>query len=136
MPMRKALKCRTFHSTQKSVDIIFLHEYKLDIVIGIYAWERHLPQTVQLDIDIGLPHNQASNTDRVEDTIDYGKVVQAIEMSVQAKHFDLLEAFAEHIAHLIRHDFGAPWVRICVTKLGMMSHIKRVGLCIERGQRI
>ena len=118
------------------MDIIFLHEYKLDIVIGIYAWERHLPQTVQLDIEIGLPHNQASNTDRVEDTIDYGKVVQAIETSVLTKHFDLLEAFAEHIAHLIRHDFGAPWVRICVTKLGMMSHIKRVGLCIERGQRI
>lgn len=134
--MVSRLKCSTFHSTQKSVDIIFLHEFKLDIVIGIYAWERHLPQTVQLDIDIGLPNSQASNTDRVEDTIDYGKVVLAIESSVQAQHFDLLEAFAEHIAHLIRNDFKAPWVRICVTKLGMMRNIKRVGLCIERGQRI
>ena len=117
------------------MDIIFLHEYKLDLVIGIYAWERHLPQTVQLDIEIGLPNNQAGSSDRVEDTIDYGKVAQAIETSAQAKHFDLLEAFAEHIAHLIRTDFGAPWVRISVTKLGMLSHIKRVGLTIERGQR-
>lgn len=118
------------------MDIIFLHEYKLDIVIGIYAWERHLPQTVQLDIDIGLPNSQASNTDRVEDTIDYGKVVQAIQASVLAQHFDLLESFTEHIAQLIKTDFGAPWVRVCVTKLGMMSNIKRVGLCIERGQRL
>ena len=117
------------------MDIIFLHEYKLDVVIGIYAWERHLPQTVQLDIEIGLPASRAGATDRVEDTIDYGKVVNALEAGIQQKHFDLLEAFAEHIAQLIRTDFGAPWVRISVTKLGMLSHIKRVGLTIERGQR-
>ncbi len=117
------------------MDIIFLHEYKFDLVIGIYAWERLLPQTVQLDIEIGLPDSQAGSTDRVEDTIDYGKVVQAINASAQKNHFDLLEAFAEHIAHLIRTDFGAPWVRISVTKLGMLNNIKRVGLMIERGQR-
>ena len=62
-------------------------------------------------------------------------MVQAIEASIQQRHFDLLEAFAEHIAQLIRNDFKAPWVRISVTKLGMLSHIKRVGLTIERGQR-
>ena len=118
------------------MDIIFLHEYKLDLVIGIYPWERHLPQTIQLDIEMGLPNNQASRTDCIEDTIDYGKVVQAIEASTRQNHFDLLEVFAEHIAHLIRTDFGAPWVRISVTKLGMLNHIKRVGLTIERGQRL
>ncbi len=118
------------------MDIIFLQEYKLDLIIGIYAWERHLPQTVQLDIEIGLPANQASSTDRLEDTIDYGQVVRSIEASVPLKHFDLLEALAEHIAQLIRTDFKAPWVRISITKLGMLSNIKRVGLTIERGQRI
>ena len=116
------------------MDIIFLHEYKLDLVIGVYAWERHVPQTVQLDIEIGLPSG-AGQSDRLEDTIDYGRVVQAIEASLQQRHFDLLESFAEHIAQLIRTDFKAPWVRISVTKLGMLSHIKRVGLIIERGQR-
>jgi dihydroneopterin aldolase len=116
------------------VDIIFLHEFKLDLVIGVYAWERHLPQTVQLDIEIGLPPG-AGHSDLLADTIDYGAVVQAIEASVQHQHYDLLEAFAEHIAQLIRNDFKAPWVRISVTKLGMLSQLKRVGLSIERGQR-
>lgn len=116
------------------MDIIFLHEYKLDLVIGVYPWERHLPQTVQLDLDIGLPPG-AGQTDRLEDTIDYGRVVQAIEASVQKRHFDLLETFAEHVAQLLRNDFKAPWVRISVTKLGMLRNIKRVGLTIERGVR-
>ena len=117
------------------MDIIFLHEYKLELVIGVYEWERRLPQTVQLDIEIGLPASDAGETDRVEDTIDYGKVIQAIEASIRQKHFDLLEALAEHIAQLIRNDFNAPWVRIAITKLGMLRHIKRVGISIERGSR-
>ena len=117
------------------MDIIFLHEYKLALVIGIYEWERRLPQTVQLDIEIGLPPSRVGKSDRVEDTIDYGVVIQAIEVSIQQKHFDLLEALAEHIAHLIRTDFKSPWVRISITKLGMLSHIKRVGISIERGSR-
>lgn len=117
------------------MDVIFLHEYKLALVIGIYEWERLLPQTIQLDIEIGLPASRAGETDKVEDTIDYGKVVQAIEASVKQKHFDLLEALAEHIAQLIRTDFNSPWVRISLSKLGMMRHIKRVGLTIERGSK-
>lgn len=116
------------------MDIIFLHEFKIDLVIGVYAWERHVPQTVQMDIDIGLPSG-AGHSDRLEDTIDYGRVAQAIEASLRQRHFDLLETFAEHIAQLILSDFKAPWVRISVTKLGMLSNIKRVGLTIERGQR-
>ena len=115
------------------MDVIFLHEYKLELVIGIYEWERHQSQTIQLDIEIGLPAGRAGETDQIADTIDYGKVVLAIEASVKQKHFDLLEALAEHIAQLIRTDFKSPWVRIRLTKLGMMRQIKRVGLVIERG---
>ncbi len=117
------------------MDVIFLHEYKLDVVIGIYPWERHLPQTLELDIDIALPCNRAGTTDRIEDTIDYGAVIAAIEQAVQGQRFDLLEAFAEHIATLIRTRFGAPWVRLSVTKLGMMRNVRRIGLTIERGTR-
>ena len=117
------------------MDVIFLHEYKLALVIGIYDWERLLPQTIQLDIEIGLPASRAGETDCVDDTIDYGKVVLAIEASVKQKHFDLLEALAEHIAHLIRTDFKSPWVRVSLSKLGILRQIKRVGLTIERGNK-
>lgn len=117
------------------MDIIFLHEYRLELMIGIYEWERKMPQTIQLDLEIGLPSSRAGETDKIEDTIDYGRVVEAIEASVKIRHFDLLEAFAEHVAHLIRTDFKSPWVRVSATKLGMMRQIKRVGISIERGSR-
>jgi dihydroneopterin aldolase len=117
------------------VDIIFLQDFRIELLIGIYEWERKMPQTVQLDLEIGLPSSRAGETDKISDTIDYGAVVARLQASIKDRHFDLLEALAEHIASVIRTEFGAPWVRVSVTKLGMLKQIKRVGLTIERGQK-
>jgi dihydroneopterin aldolase len=115
------------------VDIIFLQDYRIELLIGIYEWERKMPQTVQLDLEIGLPSSRAGETDSIADTIDYGAVVTRLETTLRERHFDLLEALAEHVAQVIRQEFGAPWVRVSVTKLGMLKQIKRLGLTIERG---
>ncbi len=117
------------------MDIVFLEEIKLDIVIGIYEWERKVPQTIRLDIDIGLPHSRAGETDSIADTIDYGEVMARIRQTSGERHFSLVEALAEHIAALIRTEFGAPWVKVSVSKLGMLRGVKRLGIVIERGER-
>lgn len=115
------------------MDIIFLHEFKVDTVIGLYDWERALPQTIQLDIDIGLPHNRACRSDDVADTIDYGRVVERVLESLGQQHFSLVEALAEHVAQIILAEFGAPWTKVSVTKLGLLRGVKQVGITIERG---
>jgi dihydroneopterin aldolase len=117
------------------MDIVFLEEIKLDIVIGIYEWERKVPQTIRIDIDIGLPHSRAGETDSIADTIDYGAVMARIRQTSAEQHFSLVEALAEHIAALIRTEFGAPWVKVSVAKLGMLRGVKRLGIVIERGER-
>ncbi|HCA27294.1 MAG TPA: dienelactone hydrolase [Betaproteobacteria bacterium] len=117
------------------MDIVFLREFNVDLVIGIYEWERLAPQTVQLDLDIGLPHSRACVTDRVDDTIDYGKVVTRIRQTLAEKNFSLVEALAEHIAQLLLSEFGAPWARVRVTKLGLIREVKHLGVTIERGAK-
>lgn len=117
------------------MDIIFLEEIKLDILIGIYEWERKVPQTIRIDIKIGLPHSRAGTTDSIVDTIDYGTVMERIRQTAAEQHFSLVEALAEHIAALIRTEFGAPWVKVSVAKLGMLRGVKRLGIIIERGER-
>lgn len=118
------------------MDIVFLEEIKLDIVIGIYEWERKVPQTIRLDIEIGLPHSRAGESDSIADTIDYGAVMARIHQLTTEQHFSLVEALAEHIAALIRTEFGAPWVKVSVAKLGMLRGVKRLGIMIERGERL
>ena len=117
------------------MDIIFLHTVRAKTLIGWYEWERVAPQVVELDLEIGLPSSRAGDSDNLTDTIDYDKVVCELRASLANQHFQLLEALAEHIATFIRQDFAAPWVRVSVTKLGILHEVGRVGVTIERGQR-
>lgn len=117
------------------MDIIFLHGVRAKTLIGWYDWERVAPQVVELDLEIGMPSQRACYSDNLGDTIDYDKVVSHLRAVMAEKHFLLLEALAEHIAQIIRQDFLAPWVKVSVTKLGILHEVGRVGVTIERGER-
>jgi dihydroneopterin aldolase len=115
------------------MDIIFIQDFRVETLIGIYEWERRVPQTIQLDIEIGNRGSRAASTDAIEDTIDYGAVVNRIEETLHQQHFLLLERLAEHIANIILGEFGAPWVKVSVAKLQLLRGVKRLGVTIERG---
>lgn len=118
------------------MDIIFLRDFRLKTLIGVYEWEHQVPQTIQFDLEIGLPAGyHAPQSDNVQDTIDYAKVVETIKASLAERHFQLVEALAEHIAQLVMTRFGSPWIRVTVTKLGLIAEVKQLGVMIERGKR-
>ncbi|TJZ69024.1 dihydroneopterin aldolase [Chitiniphilus eburneus] len=117
------------------MDIIFLHGVRARTLIGCYDWERVAPQAVELDLDIGLPSSRACQTDDLTDTIDYASVVNRIHLELEARHFLLLEALAAHLAQVLITDFAAPWVRVSVTKPGILKDVGRAGVTVERGQR-
>ena len=83
------------------MDTIFINELRLDILIGVYDWERQVPQSVQFDLEIGIPQRRSAHSDHLADTIDYAAVTRRIEASLKENHFGLLERVAEHIAELI-----------------------------------
>ncbi len=120
------------------MDIIFIRDFRLSITVGMYDWERIAPQTVQFDLEIGIPghgNNTAAQSDVISDTIDYAKVVQRIEESLRDNKIQLLEKLAEHIAQLVRGEFNAPWVKVSVTKLAALKGVKQLGVTIERGTK-
>jgi dihydroneopterin aldolase len=118
------------------MDIIFINDLRLKILVGIYEWERRVPQTVQFDLEIGIPEGRAAQSDAIDDTIDYAKVVARIETTLRENHFLLLEKLAEHIAQLVCDEFKAPWVKVSVAKLAPLRNVKRLGVVIERGLRV
>jgi len=116
------------------MDIIFLRELKIDMLIGIYERERRIPQTLQLDLEIGMPNTRACQSDDIQDALDYAEVARHIQTVLGSRHFNLLEALAEQIAQIILRDFNAPWVKVSVAKLAAIRNCKQVGICIQRGQ--
>jgi 7,8-dihydroneopterin aldolase/epimerase/oxygenase len=113
---------------------IFIHEFRVDAWVGIYEWEMLRPQTLELNIDIGLAEETAGKSDDIKDTIHYGTVVERIQKDLAGKRFNLLEALAEHLAHIIVDELGAAWTRISVAKLGHIRGVKKVGVLITRGK--
>jgi 7,8-dihydroneopterin aldolase/epimerase/oxygenase len=122
-------------SRDSFMDTIFIHDFRLNILIGIYEWEKRVPQTVQFNIEIGIPPKDGPRTDRIGETIDYSRVVTRIEDTLRTQHFLLLERLSEHVAQLILNEFGAPWVRVSVNKIGALRNVKQLGVTIERGRK-
>lgn len=117
------------------MDIIFLRELKIETLIGVYEWEKHVPQTLQIDLEIALPDSRACQTDDIKDALNYADIVRDIQTALASRHYNLLEALAEAIAQILLNDFKAPWVKISVAKLNAIRGSKMVGICIERGSR-
>ncbi len=116
------------------MDIIFLRELKVETLIGVYEWEKRVPQTLQIDLEIALPDSRACETDDINDALNYADIVRHIQSALASRHFNLLEALAEHIAQIIIKDFKAPWVKVSVAKLQAIRNCKMVGISIERGK--
>ena len=117
------------------MDIIFLHNLKVDAVIGIWAWERTIRQTIELDLDLAADIRKAAESDDVEDTLNYKLVAKRVQSFVGESEFQLVETLAERIAGIVTGEFGVPWVRVRVNKPGAIRGARDVGVVNERGDR-
>lgn len=116
------------------MDIIFIRELRLPAWIGLYKHEKVAQQTIELDIEFGVPGDSVFQTGKVKDTIDYGVVSERVRAILEAERFGLVESLAERIAKLLLDEFQSPRVTVTVTKLGVLKYAKRVGVRIERSR--
>jgi len=114
------------------MDSILIRDLRVEALIGIHKRERHVPQTVAIDLDIGLPGEAVFASDRIADTIDYEQVVLKIRALATSGHFRLVETLADRVARLLLEDFDAPWVRVSAAKIGILPNVRLVGVAIER----
>jgi dihydroneopterin aldolase len=114
------------------MDAILIRDLRVEALIGIHKRERHVAQTLSIDLDIGLPSDAVFASDKIADTIDYEQVTLRIKALAASGHFRLVETFADRVAALLVGDFGAPWVRVSAAKIGILPNAKFVGVSIER----
>ena len=114
------------------MDAIVIRDLRVEALIGIHRRERHVAQTITIDLEIGVPGSAVFTSDQVADTIDYEQVALRIRELAASGHFRLVETFADRIARLLMDDFGAPWVKVTAAKVGILGNAKFVGVTIER----
>ena len=117
------------------MDIIYLHDLRIEAVIGLWEWERKIRQTVAIDLEMSADIRKAAATDSVDDTLNYKLVAKRLQQYVGESSFQLVETLAEKIAGIVLDEFGVAWVRVKVNKPGAIRGARDVGVIIERGVR-
>ena len=117
------------------MDIIYLHDLRIDTVIGVFDWERQVRQTVILDLEMAADIRRAAARDDLTDTLNYKAVAKRLIEFVGNSEFQLVETLAERVAELMLNEFGVPWLRLRVNKQGAVRGARDVGVIIERGVR-
>ena len=114
------------------MNAIFIHDLRVETKIGVYEWERHLPQTVRIDVEFALPSARPFASGDFADAVDYAAVVDRIKSAAATNPHPLVERFAESIAQLVLTEFGAPSVKVRVAKLAPLPGVRELGVMIER----
>ncbi len=81
--------------------------------LGVTAAEREVGQRLLLDLRLDVGECDATVTDRIEDTIDYGQVCEIASLVAQQRTYKTLERLCAAIADrlLEQYDAGAVWVK-------------------------
>jgi 7,8-dihydroneopterin aldolase/epimerase/oxygenase len=81
--------------------------------VGVTAAEREVGQRLLIDLRIDVGDCDATLTDRIEDTVDYGQVCEIANLVAQQRNYKTLERLCTAIADRIleRWDVNAIWVK-------------------------
>ena len=120
--------------TQQATDTVFVHELKVETIIGIWGWERKIRQTVSIDLEMGADIRRAAETDSIDDTLNYKAISKRVQQFVADSEFQLVETMAEKIAELVLQEFNVPWIQVRVSKPGAIRGAKNVGILIHRSK--
>jgi dihydroneopterin aldolase len=81
--------------------------------MGVSDAERELGQRLIVDVRLDIGECDATVTDRVEDTVDYGQVCELINLVAQQRNYKTLERFCAAVADRLidRYEIHAVWVK-------------------------
>ena len=116
------------------MDIVFIQGLKIDTVIGIYDWEREIRQDIVLDLEMSADVRAASQTDHIDQALNYKAVSKRLIEFVQSSEFQLVETLAERICAIVIEEFGVEWVKLTLNKGEAVTGASGVGVVIERSK--
>jgi 7,8-dihydroneopterin aldolase/epimerase/oxygenase len=81
--------------------------------VGVTEAEREVGQRLLVDIRLDVGGSDATITDRLEDTVDYGEVCDTANLVAQQRTYKTLERLCTAIADRLidRYEVHAAWVK-------------------------
>ncbi len=101
---------------------------------GVLPEEQLRAQPFEVDLRLETDLSAAASSDRLEDTVDYGLVTEAVARTVELESYRLLERLADRIAGICMSLSGVTAVEVTVRKLRppVPVHVSSVGVTLRR----
>ena len=115
------------------MDAIIIEGLKVETVVGCFNWERQIIQPLMLDITIGTSLEQASNSDELDDTLNYAEICEISAKVIQ----DAQPKLIEHAAKLVLNALFTTYpvvesIMITIRKPAIIPQANSVGIRLER----
>src|SRR3954447_4403632 len=86
-------------------------------VHGVLPEEQTRPQPFEVDVEMRVDLRTASESDALDDTVDYGAACEAVSRVVTSERYQLLERLAARIAEVCCGDARVQGVVVEVRKM-------------------
>ncbi|KRF01294.1 MULTISPECIES: dihydroneopterin aldolase [Nocardioides] len=83
---------------------------------GVFDFERREGQTFVIDLALGIDTRPAAASDDLQDTVNYGTLVDRVRAAVESDPVDLIETVAQRIADICLTDGRVEWARVTIHK--------------------
>jgi dihydroneopterin aldolase len=96
---------------------IVVQDIEIDCFLGVYDREQARRRPVVIDVEMYVPHaTRISRRDTLSETVNYERVVEAVERLVAERRFKLVETLCGELADDIARLPGLRALKVSVTK--------------------
>ncbi len=120
------------HWLEAIMSAIFIEALKVDVIIGVFEWEKRIPQTVLIDLEIVTDSSVAAISDNIADALNYKDIAKRVMNFASESRFTLIETLAERTANLLIKEFKISTIKVTVNKPRAVRHSKNVRITVEK----
>ena len=108
---------------------ILINDLALNMSIGIHEHEKTAHQRVLVNIELSVSYEKTAH---IDDVVSYESIVLGVQSLANARHFNLVEEFAEEIAVLCLKNKRTTHAMVSIEKPDIFKNVGSVGIRIER----
>ena len=120
----------------KALRHVFIRDFMVDCLIGVYEHEKCSPQRVRVNLDLAVDEGEHPIIDDILNVVSYETMANGILAIADEGHVNLVETLAERIADMCFDDQRVDSVRVRIEKLDILENAGSVGVEIERFRKV
>ena len=123
-------------NADKAIRHVFIRDFMVECLIGVYEHEKREPQRVRINLDLAVDEGEHPIIDDIRNVVSYETMANNILEIANAGHVNLVETLAERIAVMCFEDSRVDSVRVRIEKLDILENAESVGVEIERFRKV